>query len=548
LPLALLPALTHAAWLGNILFAEPDGTVMPHGQRIDMSIDYKITHPDGARIYVEAYSGGEPVPTQAVSPSPVFPAGALGTYNDAFFTVESDDYVVDEVRVYMMDADLTEELLEILVATDFTFGATGVYDISFSEGPYSHLTPGQQLVIDFAYETTEAAGVRVFARPWADGAPLSGYSASPSSLLPPSGTGEQRFSFPTPDVDMTDVHFRVTNGDQSEELLVFDVPLPLYWRDVRITNILFDVTSPASLFLDEPVTVFFDYFNATGDDVLIWWQAFTGGDYTPGGIYEASPPVPPGGGSLSRFFRVESFESEADAARLIVMDAAQTVAFIDTEIPGTYHWGPNAIKEVVLYPPPPAILDSDEALEVYWDYETDETAGVYIDVTPMHQGEPAPGYVTTDSPLYPVGAGIANRDIGFPNATQAVDQVRFQVFDAARANVLFTWFVNTEHYFGATNDPTPVADALPRAAALGQNYPNPFNPATTIPIDLPREGHVRVSAYDLRGRLVSVLADETMVAGAHALNFDGSDLPSGTYFYRLVGAGVSETRRMTLAK
>jgi hypothetical protein len=68
---------------------------------------------------------------------------------------------------------------------------------------------------------------------------------------------------------------------------------------------------------------------------------------------------------------------------------------------------------------------------------------------------------------------------------------------------------------------------------LQQNYPNPFNPSTTIKFELPGASHVTMSVYDMVGREVSVLVNETSEAGIHEVKFDGSNLASGVYVYRL---------------
>jgi YVTN family beta-propeller protein len=98
------------------------------------------------------------------------------------------------------------------------------------------------------------------------------------------------------------------------------------------------------------------------------------------------------------------------------------------------------------------------------------------------------------------------------------------------------------------------ATELPTSAAkLHANYPNPFNPQTTIPFDLTRGDHVRLAVYDLRGRLVRVLADEHLGAGQHERVWAGRDargqrVPSGNYLYRLVTGDEVQTREMTLVK
>ncbi len=92
---------------------------------------------------------------------------------------------------------------------------------------------------------------------------------------------------------------------------------------------------------------------------------------------------------------------------------------------------------------------------------------------------------------------------------------------------------------------------------LMPNVPNPFNPSTMITFELPAgsSGSTEVSlrVYDLKGRLVRVLMEETVAADRHSVAWDGrsdrgSAAPSGMYIYRLVAGGKTLARTMTLAK
>jgi hypothetical protein len=90
--------------------------------------------------------------------------------------------------------------------------------------------------------------------------------------------------------------------------------------------------------------------------------------------------------------------------------------------------------------------------------------------------------------------------------------------------------------------------STPEAFELAQNYPNPFNPATTIRFALPSSGHVSLKVYDVLGNVVRVLVDEFRPAGYYDVLLEAGDLPSGTYLYRLQGAGRTETRKLTVLK
>ena len=92
------------------------------------------------------------------------------------------------------------------------------------------------------------------------------------------------------------------------------------------------------------------------------------------------------------------------------------------------------------------------------------------------------------------------------------------------------------------------SEELPAEVALLGNYPNPFNPETTISYALPQGAEVRLAVYDLLGHEVAVLVDGSQPAGQHTVRFDGGDLPSGSYVYRLQVGEEVVARTMTLVK
>jgi hypothetical protein len=92
---------------------------------------------------------------------------------------------------------------------------------------------------------------------------------------------------------------------------------------------------------------------------------------------------------------------------------------------------------------------------------------------------------------------------------------------------------------GATPSSVPLpresADFTPDRFALAQNYPNPFNPTTTIQFSLPVSGYVTLTVFNLLGEKVGEpIHREFMEEGVEKVEFDGSDVASGVYFYRLV--------------
>ncbi len=107
---------------------------------------------------------------------------------------------------------------------------------------------------------------------------------------------------------------------------------------------------------------------------------------------------------------------------------------------------------------------------------------------------------------------------------------------------------------GVSTDVEEMAEGTrPPRLLLGQNYPNPFNPSTWIPFYLPSEGKVKIAIYNVRGELVRVLRNRTMVSGAHSVIWDGSNLKgkpvsSGLYFCIMQFKGEVQSRKLLLLR
>ncbi|MFH0736759.1 MAG: T9SS type A sorting domain-containing protein [bacterium] len=88
----------------------------------------------------------------------------------------------------------------------------------------------------------------------------------------------------------------------------------------------------------------------------------------------------------------------------------------------------------------------------------------------------------------------------------------------------------------------------PISFSLYQNYPNPFNPTTTIKYTIPASNVVSLKVYDVLGTEVANLADGYKNAGSYEVNFNASNLSSGTYFYQLKAGNYMETKKLLLLK
>lgn len=99
-----------------------------------------------------------------------------------------------------------------------------------------------------------------------------------------------------------------------------------------------------------------------------------------------------------------------------------------------------------------------------------------------------------------------------------------------------------------------LSSILPRELSLYNNYPNPFNPSTTIRVDVPLAGEIKLKVFDLLGREVKTLYSGILSAGRHSFGWDGRDevgkiLSTGVYYYRLTtSTGVNLVGKMVFMK
>ena len=99
---------------------------------------------------------------------------------------------------------------------------------------------------------------------------------------------------------------------------------------------------------------------------------------------------------------------------------------------------------------------------------------------------------------------------------------------------------------------TPV-ELLPKIFALHQNYPNPFNPVTTLRYDLPENAMINITIYDMLGKQVKTLVNQTQDAGYKSVIWDatndyGKPVSAGIYLYQVQAGEYISTKKMVLLK
>ncbi len=114
----------------------------------------------------------------------------------------------------------------------------------------------------------------------------------------------------------------------------------------------------------------------------------------------------------------------------------------------------------------------------------------------------------------------------------------------------FCSIINATIYFYSVVPNVDINNSSPIFSSffLAPNYPNPFNASTMIEYGLPEPGPVKVEIFDILGRKIQTLIDETQSAGYHRVIWNGEDSPSGTYFYRIQAGEKSQTKKCLLLK
>ena len=112
------------------------------------------------------------------------------------------------------------------------------------------------------------------------------------------------------------------------------------------------------------------------------------------------------------------------------------------------------------------------------------------------------------------------------------------------ASLIYTSWVNA----GSPVSITPAQTTLPEKHYLEQNYPNPFNPETKISYDLPSPQFVTLYIYDMSGREITKLVNETQTAGRYEIKFNAGNLSSGIYYLKMKAGDFTDVKKMAVTK
>lgn len=321
--------------VSNIQFTPNWPTALAHSQDVDITFDYTTDEPGGVRIFARPYSGGAATPDYSAHGSPNYAVGAgAGT---AYFSINSGDAIVDQVRIQMLNDDQSVLLLDFFVPVDYHYAAHAISNIQFSPPPPASLLLNQDVDITFDYTTVEPGGVRIFARPYTAGSPTPDYAAHGSPNYPVgTGNGDGNFTITAGNSVVDEIRFTMLNDDQSVLLLEIFVPVHYIFSTHSVSNLQFMPLWPAYSTSNQNVDLTFDYATTETTGVRIFARPYSGGVPTPAYAAHGSPNYAMGTGNGSGYFTISSGNTLVDQVHIEMLNDDQSVQLLEFFIPVEY--------------------------------------------------------------------------------------------------------------------------------------------------------------------------------------------------------------------
>ena len=306
------------------------------GENFSCTFHYNISYPGGVRIFVRPFTNGGLTPGYSGSGSGIY--SGSGTDGGGSFTIHSGKNVhVDAMRVKIVSADQSVDIDEFFIPVNVYFSTVKITNIFPQAGNFPFNNEDRQM--SFAYSTTEPAGVRVFPRPWTNGALTPNYAASGSPLYNGMGNGSSTFTITAGNQRIDHVRFNVTNATQTETLLEFWSPVDYTYGNFLVEEIQLCPAAPARLENGEPVNIQYGYYNDEGQNTRIFVRPFTNGSLSPGYAASGSGEYPVGGGINKSYFTITSGNVKVDQLRFQVTNSNQSVVLAEYFIPVSYVFG-----------------------------------------------------------------------------------------------------------------------------------------------------------------------------------------------------------------
>ena len=517
-----------------------------HGEQVEIDFEYSIDEAGGARIFVRPFSNGSLSPGYSASGSPLYSGDGTGS---SMFTIGGGEVMVDEIRFLITNADQTATLREFYIPVKYFFSTNGVHNFQFSaEQEVTSFLLGEQVFIDFDYLINQPGGVRVFIRPFTNGALTPGYSATGSAAYTGSGSETANFSITAgTNVRVDELRVNITNEDQSETLQTFFIPVNWYWSTVKVDNISILQNNFAAN--GEDRTVSFDYETTESEGVRIFPRPITNGETTPD--YGAcGSSIYTGNGSTNCNFTINSGNQRVDHIRFRATTADQSEVLLEILQPTDLFFGNVLIENLVTCPPSPARLLHGERVNGYFDYTNNmgETGRFFF--RPATAGSLSPGYGASGSPAFPAGSGSSDAYFTINSGHTIVDQIHF-LLDNNDQTVDWGTLRFDVHYEYGDGFVSSVASTIAPEYFNWQVAPNPVREQAVVQLLSEKPATVSIRLLDIQGRSLAQWNGLELLPGSvfrHELPVESLNLSGGLYLVQVQGSEFLLTKKLVIER
>ena len=331
--------------LYNIVLDRNSPSTIQFSRNLNSSFSYTTSDTGGVQIFMRPFTNGILTPNYSAHGSPVYPTGS-GT-GSGYFTILAGTADVDSVRFQMYNHNQTALLLELFIPGHFLFSPYEISNIVFTPRSPEGLLLSENVSASFDYFSSDTGGVRIWMRPFTNGALSPSYAAHGSSVYPVgNGPGAGYFTITAGDVTVDSARFQITNAAQTVTHLEFYVPVSYHFGGHRIDSVSFLPPSPAYCSNGHLDSVNFRYTTVEPGGVYIFPRPVTAGILSQNYSASPSPLYSTGSGRGSGWYTITAGETHVDRTRIRMTNAAQSATLLDWDVPVSYFFGVQTLVGV----------------------------------------------------------------------------------------------------------------------------------------------------------------------------------------------------------